>query len=137
MANGMLNVPFPENEPILQYAPGSPERAELKAAYDELKSQQIEIPVLIGGKEVKTGNLGDCRMPHDHGHLLATYHKAGKAEVQQAIDAALEAHKTWSEMPWQPIAWSWRLLPSSKRCAGKPRCRSTAWPGATPCKRQL
>ena len=100
MANGMLNVPFPENEPILQYAPGSPEREELKAAYEELKSQQFEIPVIIGGKEVKTGDLGDCRMPHDHGHLLATYHKAGKAEVQKAIDAALEAHRTWSEMPW-------------------------------------
>jgi 1-pyrroline-5-carboxylate dehydrogenase len=100
MANGMLNVPFPENEPILQYAPGSPERAELKAAYEELKSKQIEIPVLIGGKEVKTGNMGECRMPHDHGHLLGTYHKAGKAEVQQAIDAALEAHRAWSEMPW-------------------------------------
>jgi 1-pyrroline-5-carboxylate dehydrogenase len=56
--------------------------------------------VIIGGKEVKTGNLGDCRMPHDHGHLLGTYHKAGEAEVQQAIDAALEAHKAWSEMPW-------------------------------------
>jgi 1-pyrroline-5-carboxylate dehydrogenase len=101
MANGMLNVPFPENEPILQYAPGSPERAELKAAYEELKSQQIEIPLLIGGREVKTGDLGDCRMPHDHGHLLGTYHKASAAQVEQAIQAALEAHEAWSEMHWQ------------------------------------
>ena len=93
MANGMLNVPFPENEPILQYAPGSPERAELKAAYEELKSQQIEIPLLIGGEEVTTGDLGDCRMPHDHGHLLGTYHKASAGQVEQAIQAALKAHE--------------------------------------------
>jgi 1-pyrroline-5-carboxylate dehydrogenase len=101
MANGMLNVPFPENEPILSYAPGSPERAALKSAYETLKSDQIEIPLIIGGKEIRTGNMGECRMPHDHGHLLATYHKAGEAEVQLAIDAALAAYKTWSEMPWQ------------------------------------
>jgi 1-pyrroline-5-carboxylate dehydrogenase len=101
MANGMLNVPFPENEPILSYAPGAPERAALKSAYEALKSEQIEIPLIIGGKEIRTGNMGECRMPHDHGHLLATYHKAGEAEVQMAIDAALEAYKTWSEMPWQ------------------------------------
>ena len=101
MANSMLNVPFPENEPILGYAPGSPERAGLKSAYETLKSDQIEIPLIIGGREVRTGNLGECRMPHDHGHLLATYHKAGEAEVQMAIEAALEAHRTWSEMPWE------------------------------------
>jgi 1-pyrroline-5-carboxylate dehydrogenase len=101
MANGMLNVPFPENEPILQYAPGSPERAELKAAYEELKSQQIEIPLLIGGEEVTTGDLGDCRMPHDHGHLLGTYHKASAGQVEQAIQAALKAHEAWGEMHWQ------------------------------------
>jgi 1-pyrroline-5-carboxylate dehydrogenase len=101
MTNSMLNVPFPENEPILGYAPGSPERAALKSAYESLKSEQIEIPLIIGGKEIRTGNMGECRMPHDHGHLLATYHKAGEAEVQMAIDAALEAYKTWSEMPWQ------------------------------------
>ena len=104
MTNSMLNVPFPENEPILGYAPGSPERAALKSAYESLKSEQIEIPLIIGGKEIRTGNMGECRMPHDHGHLLATYHKAGEAEVQMAIDAALEAYKTWSEMPWHDRA---------------------------------
>ena len=98
MANGMLNVPFPENEPILSYAPGSPERAALKSAYETLKSEQIEIPLIIGGKEVRTGNLGECRMPHDHGHLLATYHKAGEAEVQMAIDAALRSEEHTSEL---------------------------------------
>ncbi len=101
MANGMLRVPFPENEPIRSYAPGSPERATLKAKLDEMLAQRIEIPLIIGGEEVRTGDLGECRCPHDHGHVLATYHKASAKEVGQAIEASLEAWKTWSEMPWE------------------------------------
>ena len=100
MSNSMLNVPFPENEPILQYAPGSPERAELKAACEQLKSRQVEIPLIIGGEEVQTGDMGDCRMPHDHAQLLGTYHKAGAAEVELAVNASLKAYQAWSEMPW-------------------------------------
>ena len=100
MNNAIFSFPDPGNEPIKGYAPGSPERKELQAKLAELKSQEIEIPLIIGGKEIKTGNLGKVTMPSDHGHVLATYHKAGEKEVKMAIDAALEAHKKWSEMPW-------------------------------------
>jgi len=100
MNNAIFSFPDPGNEPIKGYAPGSPERKELQAKLAELKSQEIEIPLIIGGKEIKTGNLGKVTMPSDHGHVLATYHKAGEKEVNMAIDAALEAHKKWSEMPW-------------------------------------
>jgi 1-pyrroline-5-carboxylate dehydrogenase len=100
MNNAIFKFPHPANEPIKSYAPGTPERAELHAKIDELKSNPIEIPLIIGGKEVKTGNTGNVVMPTDHGHVLATYHKAGPAEVQMAIDAAMEARKTWGDMPW-------------------------------------
>ncbi len=100
MINAIYKFPKPENEPIKSYAPGSQERKELKEKLAELKSQQLEIPLIIGGKEIRTGNTGKVVMPHNHGHVLATYHKAGPEEVKAAIDAALEARKKWSKMPW-------------------------------------
>lgn len=104
MTNGMFNVPIPKNEPIWAYGPGSAEKKSLKARLTELKEQEIEIPVIIGGKEVKTGNLAECRMPHDHKHLLGTYHKAGEKEVDDAIKAALKARPAWAEMSWEARA---------------------------------
>ncbi len=101
MANAYFKVPVPQNEPILTYAPGSKERKELKEELAKLKSQQIEVPIIIGGKEIRTGNLGEMRIPHNHEHILGTFHKAGKEEVQMAIDAALEARKIWAEIPWE------------------------------------
>lgn len=98
--NAKFVVPFPKNEPVYSYAPGSPEKLSLKKAIADLKSQVLDIPAIIGGKEVRTGNLGECRIPHEHAHLLAKYHKVGEKEVKQAIAAALEARKVWSEMPW-------------------------------------
>jgi 1-pyrroline-5-carboxylate dehydrogenase len=100
MNNAIFSFPYPQNEPIKSYAPGTPERAELKAKLEEFKSQQIDIPLIIGGKEIRTGDTGTVVMPTDHGHVLATYHKAGPEHVQMAIDAALEAKKSWEEMPW-------------------------------------
>ncbi len=100
MNNAIFSFPHPQNEPIKSYAPGSPERAELMAKLEEFKSQEIEIPLIIGGKEIFTGDIGKVVMPTDHGHVLATYHKAGPEHVQMAIDAALKAKKTWEEMPW-------------------------------------
>lgn len=100
MNNAIFKFPKPQNEVILNYAPGSKEREELKAKLDELKSQQIEIPLIIGGKEVKSGDTGNVTMPEDHGHVLATYHKAQPEHVQQAIAASQEAHKIWAEMPF-------------------------------------
>ena len=100
MNNAIFSFPMPANEPVKDYAPGSPERKELQAKLEELKNQEIEIPLIIGGKEIKTGNTAKVVMPTDHNHVLATYHKAGPQEVQMAIEAALEARKKWSEMPW-------------------------------------
>ncbi len=98
MANGVFQVPAPRNEPPLSYAPGTPERAQLKARLDELSSREIEIPLVIGGREVRTGRVADVRVPHRHTQRLARSHQAGPAEVQAAIEAALEARHTWGAM---------------------------------------
>ena len=101
MSNAYFKLPVPINEPVLTYAPGTPEKAELKKKLTELQSKQIEIPLIIGGKEIKTGKTSEIRTPHDHSKLLGVYHKAGAKEVQTAISAALEARKLWAEMPWE------------------------------------
>ena len=104
MPNGLFRVPEPKNEPILDYAPGSPEREELKKTLNDMLSKEIEIPMIIGGKEVKSGDLGEARCPHDHQHRLATYHKGNEKYVNMAVEAALEARKTWAEMSWEDRA---------------------------------
>ena len=101
MSNAYFKVPHPINEPIKSYKPGSPEREELKEKLAELKSKQIEVPLIIGGEEVKTGNTEKMVMPHNHSHVLGIYHKAGKKEVEMAVEAALKARKEWAEMPWE------------------------------------
>src|SRR5574344_2635246 len=90
----------PKNEPIYAYAPGSPERKLLQEELERQYNQTIEIPIIIGGKEVKTGNLGKVTMPTEHGHVLATYHKVGEKEVKMAIEAAMAAKKQWEDTPW-------------------------------------
>jgi 1-pyrroline-5-carboxylate dehydrogenase len=99
--NSIPNVPIPHNEPVLSYATGSPERAALKAELARMSGEQIEIPLIIGGKEIRTGNTGKTVMPHDHGHVLATYHKAGEGEIDQAVRAAVEAQREWAHWPWE------------------------------------
>jgi len=101
MSDAIRNVPVPENEPVLSYAPGSDEKKELKAALKHMAGQKIEIPLIIGGEEVRTGDLGECVMPHDHGHVMATYHKAGAKQVKAAIQAAEKARTAWAAMPWE------------------------------------
>jgi len=98
--NGIIKVPAPSTEPVKGYAPGSPEKVSLKAQLKKMLSEEIEIPLIIGGKEVKTGQMADCRIPHDHGHLLGRYHKAGPEEIDRAVKAAKTAWKDWSEMDW-------------------------------------
>ena len=101
----MLPIPpLPMNEPILGYLPGSPEKAALKAKLKELAGTRIEIPLVIGGKDVATGDLGECRMPHDHRHLLGVYHKASAKHVQAAATAARKAKKDWAALPWEARA---------------------------------
>ena len=104
MAHGIFKLPVPVNEPIMGFEPGSPERAALQARYDEMASKKIDIPLVIGGKEIRTGKTATCVVPHDHGHVLAEYHLAGKKEVEMAIAAAAKARKTWAKMPWQDRA---------------------------------
>jgi len=93
----MTQITRAVNEPILSFAAGSPERASLQAKYDEMATQTIEIPLIINGNEIKTGDTGNCVMPHNHQHVLATYHNAGETEVNQAIDSAMKSWKTWSK----------------------------------------
>jgi len=97
-------IPTPANEPVYSYAPGTPERAKLKAALDEVKSKQIEIPLVIDGKEIATGNKVKITAPHDHNLVLAYSHRGGKKETQDAIDAAMKAQKAWTAMPGQQRA---------------------------------
>ena len=95
----MSSIPKPTNEPIRNYEPGSEEKASLKEKLAELSQKQIEIPLIIGGKEVHTGDTSTCVMPHNHGHVLATFHQAGEQEVYQAIESAQAAWKQWSTTP--------------------------------------
>ena len=98
MANGHPRIPAPRNEPVLGYAPGAPERAALVAKLQELSSRELEIPLVIGGREVRTGRMAEARVPHRHAQRLARWHQAGPAEVQAAIEAAAQARRGWAAM---------------------------------------
>ncbi|MFA6770072.1 MAG: L-glutamate gamma-semialdehyde dehydrogenase [Bacteroidales bacterium] len=100
MNNSIYNFEAPENEPIKEYLKGSPERVALDAELKRQSSEQLEIPLIIGGKEVFTGETGKVVMPHNHKHTLAIYHKAGKKEIKDAIAASMAAHKAWANLSW-------------------------------------
>jgi len=102
--NTIFQIPEPVNEPILNYAPGSKERGELKAKIAELRDQVIDIPLIIGGKEVRTGRTADIVVPHENRKIIGRYHKAGPKEVELAVQAAAEARRTWGRMPWHSRA---------------------------------
>src|SRR5262245_24886043 len=104
MFNGHRRIPPPLNEPVRSYAPGSPERASLKARLDARAGEKIDIPLLLGGENVTTTETGQAVMPHDHRHVLAAYHKAGPDHVSRAVDAALCAHKTWASWSFEDRA---------------------------------
>ncbi len=101
MSKGFFQVPYPANEPVLSYAPGTPERDAIRATLKSYKSMQVDIPLIIDGKEVRTGNKVEIRPPHELGHVLGHYHKGDATHVQQAIDAALAAKPEWETMPWE------------------------------------
>ena len=101
---GTFSYPLPANEPVLNYAPGSIEKLNLKKALKELKSERVDVPMYIGGKEVRTGKLSDIRPPHEHGHLLGQFHMGEEKHVKLAVDAALEARASWSAMPLEQRA---------------------------------
>jgi 1-pyrroline-5-carboxylate dehydrogenase len=101
---GVRRVPQPINDPNRSYAPGSPERAELKARLESMATEKIEIPLIIGGREIRTGRMGKTVMPHDHAHVLAEYHLAGPEHIEQAIAAAGRARREWANWPWEDRA---------------------------------
>jgi 1-pyrroline-5-carboxylate dehydrogenase len=98
--NRSIDIPTPVNEPVLPHTPGSPERAALEAELDRLASSRVDIPLVIGGREVRTGDTVEITSPHDHSLKLGQWHRAGRAEVEHAIEASLAAWETWSRMPW-------------------------------------
>lgn len=102
--NGFFKVPVPVNEPILNYAPGSKERAELKAALADARSKQIDVPMYIGSEEVRTGKTSRMAPPHDHQHTLGHFHEGDASHVKAAIDAALAAKTNWENLPWEQRA---------------------------------
>ena len=127
---GVRRVPQPANDPNRSYAPGTPERAELKARLDAMASETIEIPLIIGGREIRTGRTEKTVMPHDHRHVLAEYHLAGPEHIQQAIDAAAEARREWGSWPWEDraavllraaelLATSWRATLNAATMLGQ------------------
>lgn len=124
MNNALYNFPTPENEPVLQYLKGSNERILLEKELLAQEATEIEIPLIIGGKEIRTGNTDTVSMPHNHGHVLATYHKAGEKEIQMAIDASKEAGRLWANFPWTTRASI--LLKAAELISTKYRARLNA-----------
>ncbi len=104
MSNGFYKVPVALNETVLNYAPGSAEKLALKAALKNFKSTTLDLPMIIGGKEIRTGKTGEMRPPHEIKHLLGTYHKGEAMHVNNAIDASLKAKHNWEHMPWESRA---------------------------------
>ncbi len=132
MSQAGFVVPKPLNEPVLSYGIETRERSELTDIISELRSQEIEIPLIIDGKPVKTGDLAECRCPHDHTHLLARYHNAHPAEVQAAIESALSARTQWAALEWSQRAsiflkaaellagpWRLKLVAATMLCQSK------------------
>ncbi len=102
--NAEIKIPFPQNEPVLSYAPGTPERQKIREALEQLQHDSVDIPLVIGGKEIRTGRTAKVACPHDHSVELGHYHKAGAAEVQLAIDAAMAAKPAWQSLRWEERA---------------------------------
>lgn len=104
MSNAFFEVPIAINEPVMDFAPGSPEKEEVLAVYRQMMSEQIDQPMYIGGRKVTTSDKQVMAPPHDHQHILGHFNQGGKEHVLQAIDAALAARTQWAEMPWQDRA---------------------------------
>ncbi|MCA6481786.1 MAG: L-glutamate gamma-semialdehyde dehydrogenase [Chitinophagaceae bacterium] len=124
MSTGIFSYPAPLNEPVKSYAPGSPERAALKKALADLKKKSLDIPMYIGGKAVRTGNTRTIHPPHELSHTLGQFHMGTAQHAQQAIDAALKARSSWSEMSWESRAHI--FLKAADLLAGKYRYQMNA-----------
>jgi len=124
MPKGFFKVPDTNNEPVMSYAPGSPERAELKREIERMRSEVVDIPMFIDGKEVRTDNTVSIHPPHERKHLLGHFHKGDASHVQMAIEAALKARKRWSELSWEHRASI--FLKAAELLAGPYRMRMNA-----------
>lgn len=124
MGKGFFNVPIAINEPVKTYAPGSPEREAVKAEYSKMYKSNIDVPLYINGKHVKTKNTNTMSPPHDHKHVVGTYHLAEKQHVEDAITTALEARKSWSQLPWEQRAGI--FLKAAELIAGPYRAKINA-----------
>ena len=124
MPKGFFHVPKAVNEPVKSYAPNSPEKAAVLAAYKKMWNETIDVPMYIGSKEVRTNNTRTMSAPHDHQHVVGTYHLAEKTHVDNAIASALEARKEWSQMPWEHRAAI--FLKAAELIAGPYRARINA-----------
>ena len=124
MGKGFFKVPPAINEPVLSYAPGSVERENVLKAYKYMYNSTIEVPMYINGKNIKTGQTQTMSPPHDHQHVVGIYHTANKSHVEQAIATALEARKTWSQLPWEQRAGI--FLKAAELIAGPYRAKINA-----------
>ncbi|TXE18826.1 L-glutamate gamma-semialdehyde dehydrogenase [Psychroserpens burtonensis] len=124
MGKGFFNVPVAINEPVKSYAPGSPERDEVLQAYKKMFNETIDVPLYINGKDVTTGNTKTMSAPHDHQHVVGTYHVAEKSNIDDAIATALEARKEWSQLPWEQRAGI--FLKAAELIAGPYRAKINA-----------
>ncbi len=98
---GNFRIPFPNNEPVYSYASGTKDREKIIQAINELKEQSLDIPMVIGGEEIRTDDKVEIKSPHDHSLVLGNYYRGGEKEIRMAVDSALEAWKEWSEFPWE------------------------------------
>lgn len=124
MGKGFFKVPVAVNEPVLSYAPGSKERENVLKAYKSMYNSTIEVPMYIDGKNIKTGLTQTMSPPHDHKHIVGTYHTANQADVELAISSALEARESWSQLPWEQRAGI--FLKAAELIAGPYRAKINA-----------
>jgi 1-pyrroline-5-carboxylate dehydrogenase len=124
MLKGFFHVPKAVNEPVKSYAPNSPEKAAVLAAYKQMWNSKIDVPLYIGSEEIRTGNTRTMSAPHDHKHIVGTYHLAEKAHIEKAIDNALESKKAWANMAWEQRAAI--FLKAAELIAGPYRARINA-----------
>ena len=124
MGKGFFKVPVAKNETVLSYAPGTQERKDVINAYKSMYNSTIDVPLFINGQYISTGNTQTMSPPHDHQHVVGSYHLAEQSHVEEAISTALEARKTWSKLPWEQRAGI--FLRAAELIAGPYRARINA-----------
>ena len=127
--SGTIRIPAPENEPVYSYAPGTPERADLKAALKQVGSERPDIPLIIGGKEIRTGRTHQIRSPHDHGQCLGVWHEAGAEEARRAIVDSVEARREWAAWAWEDRVAVFLRAAEMLRTTWRPRINASTMLG--------